>query len=496
MLRDTTRTGLAMLAVAVVAVFSWHAVLGLSLYAWDTFPLIAASRVASASDFAHIFTRELMDGRFPGGHFYRPLVELSFACDHALWGLDARGYHLTDLAILVVAGALCVRLATRVLGAGRAHWAVLAGLIYVLHPVQFEILPLPPRRADALSALFVLLAIGFDARRWRWLTALACLCAIASKETGVIAAPLVFAFALAASSEPSFGARAKVAWRASWPSFALLAPFLVARTIVLGGIGGGAKVSFAGGASDLPAVIERYATLVLCPLPPGWLVSGGIVLAFAGVLVVALWTAVARSPKSGDASAAFEPRAVAFAVLAWCAMLAVVTAVSGVYRAWYALPFVAPLALLVALAAAYGSAAGGVASRAILSAIGVLALLQGWASDGSPRWNELRASSDAARRMLADFDAIVTTAQPGSTHELVAFPSDAATTRHGVEGNKTMLFAPYSLKAWVELRHPDPLVRIEAKRPGVEPRPPIVNEVLVLLVPRDVEATKEPIDDQ
>jgi len=198
-----SRTWLAVLAVAVVAALTWREMLGLSLYAWDTFPLIAAS----SSDFAHVFTRELMDGRFPGGHFYRPLVELSFAVDHALWGLDARGYHFTDLVVLIVSGALCVRLATRVLGAGNVHWAVLAGLIYVLHPVQFEILPLPPRRADALSAMFVLLAVGLDARRVRWPTAFACLCAIASKETGVIAAPLVFAFAVAESVESEVGAR-------------------------------------------------------------------------------------------------------------------------------------------------------------------------------------------------------------------------------------------------------------------------------------------------
>jgi len=110
---------------------------------------------------------------------------------------------------------------------------VLAGLIYVLHPVQFEILPLPPRRRDALSAMFVLLAVGLDARRVRWPTAFACLCAIASKETGVIAAPLVFRVRGRRERQSEVGARARSAWRASWPSFALLAPFLVVRTVVL-----------------------------------------------------------------------------------------------------------------------------------------------------------------------------------------------------------------------------------------------------------------------
>ena len=137
----------------------------------------------------------------------------------------------------------------------------------------------------------------------------------------------------------------------------------------------------------------------------------------------------------------------------------------------------------------------GVAAVATLCAIGVLMLLQGWASDGSARWSELRASSDSARELLADFDAKLNVAEPGATFEIDASPGGAATTRHGVEGNKSMIFAPYSLKAWVDLRHPAALVRIEVKRPNVEAHPPIVNEVLVLLVPREVKPSEDARDD-
>jgi len=66
--------------------------LGLSLYAWDTFPLDRRELVRLR---ARVHARA--DGRrFPGGHFYRPLVELSFAVDHALWGLDAARLPLHD----------------------------------------------------------------------------------------------------------------------------------------------------------------------------------------------------------------------------------------------------------------------------------------------------------------------------------------------------------------------------------------------------------------
>ena len=60
-----------------------------------------------------------MDGRYPNGHFYRPVTTLSFALDHAVWGLDPSGYHLTDLALLLACAIGVAALARRLLGPGR-----------------------------------------------------------------------------------------------------------------------------------------------------------------------------------------------------------------------------------------------------------------------------------------------------------------------------------------------------------------------------------------
>src|SRR6185503_1539665 len=95
--------------VALLPWICWHSVLRLELLGWDAFPLVAAGRIASWRDFLGTFGEELMDGRYPLGHYWRPLVHLSFALDHALWGLAPRGYHASDLALLS-ANALLVAL--------------------------------------------------------------------------------------------------------------------------------------------------------------------------------------------------------------------------------------------------------------------------------------------------------------------------------------------------------------------------------------------------
>ena len=60
--------------------------------------------------------------------FYRPLVSLTFALDHAVWNLNARGYGLTNLMLCIIDAALIVALARRLgLPTGAAVLAGYAG---------------------------------------------------------------------------------------------------------------------------------------------------------------------------------------------------------------------------------------------------------------------------------------------------------------------------------------------------------------------------------
>lgn len=471
----------------VFALFVWRETLGLSLFAWDTFPLIAAGRFESFDGLLTTLSNELMAGRFPGGHYWRPLVHLSFGLDHALWGLSPFGYHLTDFLLLVASTTCVMWLARALSGSAALRWSLLAGLVFALHPVQFEIVPLPPRRADALCLFFTLFALLCAVRKLgstSWLAAASALCAVASKETGALVALLLFALGCVAARGANVRERCALGLKTSWPALASIGLFLAGRARILDGLGGGARASIEG-VADVGRVAERYGELVLTPLPPAWVPEGVVPLIFAAVLMVFLFVAAARvaDVREPDSQVALSPRAVAVLLAIWMVALMFVTALAGTYRAWYALPFVAPLALVTALAASTVGLPRAAGRVRVFGAILASLVLQGWVTDTSSRWDELRRTSSAAQAFLEHFDDVVSSLQLGSTAELSAYPEETAATRHGRDISKTMLFREYSLEAYAELAHPGRIIRVAVRRDGVaqEARP---DELLVLLVPR------------
>ena len=100
-----------------------------------------------------------------GGH-YQPLTWLSFAADHALWGMQAGGYHLTSLllhaanAVLVfVVLRRLVRPLTTASDAVVARAALVGALLFAIHPLRVESVAWASERRDVLSGLFWLLAV-------------------------------------------------------------------------------------------------------------------------------------------------------------------------------------------------------------------------------------------------------------------------------------------------------------------------------------------------
>ena len=116
------------------------------------------------------------------GGSYQPLSWVTFAVDHALWGIDPFGYHLTNVAlhaanaVLVYFLALVLLRHVRPATAGRRAGAALAALLFALHPLRVESVAWVTERRDVLSAFFYLLALlaylrmaaaeGGARRRW------------------------------------------------------------------------------------------------------------------------------------------------------------------------------------------------------------------------------------------------------------------------------------------------------------------------------------------
>jgi len=85
---------------------------------------------------------------------YRPVRELSFRLDHALWGARPFPFHLTNTALYAFNALLVYWLA--VLTCGQRLPAILAALLFALHPAHSEAVCWIKNRGDLLAGAFVL----------------------------------------------------------------------------------------------------------------------------------------------------------------------------------------------------------------------------------------------------------------------------------------------------------------------------------------------------
>jgi hypothetical protein len=119
------------------------------------------------------------------GTYLRPLVTLTWAVDHALWGAWTPGYHLTNLVLHATAGVALVFLLRRLQLPASA--ALLGGLAWVAHPLAASTVAWVSARADSLMTIFYLSCLAaFCAPRARaGYTVLAAVLALGSKEMAV-----------------------------------------------------------------------------------------------------------------------------------------------------------------------------------------------------------------------------------------------------------------------------------------------------------------------
>ncbi len=262
----------------------------------------------------------------------RPLVQLSFALNHAQAGLDPWPYHLLNLAFhLLTALALCA-LVRRVLaraGLSRGAAAWLAGAVaavWAVHPLQTESVTYIVQRSEVLAALFgVLVLHGLDRAAsaprpggWTAAAIAASVAAMASKPIAV-AFPVVALLYDRAFLAGSFGE----AWRRRRllhgglaVSIALVPAFLAAGpgdwTESSGGSGTGFRP--AGYALTQIGVVAHYLRLVVWPHPLvldyGWPAARGpgdgwpATLVVVSLLALTAW-GLARNRVVGFLGAAF-----------------------------------------------------------------------------------------------------------------------------------------------------------------------------------------------
>lgn len=155
-----------------LAALAWCAV-PLGTFQFDDFPNILLD--PATSDPAALFARL--------GSGFRPLLRLSFALDHAVFGERAAGWLLHNLLLHLGCCAAVGWLAWQRFGAAAAPWAA---ALFALQPAQAEAVAYVTGRSTLQVTLLLLLALIAHNGPRRWLAGLFFLAGCATKEVALV----------------------------------------------------------------------------------------------------------------------------------------------------------------------------------------------------------------------------------------------------------------------------------------------------------------------
>ena len=243
----------------------------------------------------------------------RPVVNLTYALDRAIWGPAPVGFHVTNVLLHMANVGLLWMLARRSVARRRSVVAAIAAALLAVHPMMTEAVGYISGRPELLCALGFLLALLAIRRarslmdRWGLLTLACWAAALGSKETAAMFPMVALAQEWWATPREEQERRQRV-WSVHAPLLGLAGLAILARGAVFGLLEhhGSLTPAWSLALVDLD-VLRRYVTLLIMPgdqlifhaIPPvPGLVSpralGGLAVA-AGLLAVA-WMARKRHP--------------------------------------------------------------------------------------------------------------------------------------------------------------------------------------------------------
>lgn len=296
-------------------------------FVWDdVLLLVSPSSLQQLANFPEFFRGGVTAGTSFGQTvpYYRPLFSLCLALQYALWGANPLGYHLVNLLLHGLAALLVTLLAADLVKDRRG--AVVAGLLFAVHPVHAEAVAYVAAVNELLCTIFALAALrsyirSRDDRPWTaGLPAAAFFfAALLSKEMAITVPLLALAWDLICR-----GNSPGRALRRSLPLFGVCGIYLLLRATVLPaaalesppvGVRLATSVTLVG--EYLRLLVFPWPLRVLYDLPIRWsfgepaVIAWGAVLAGAVALLVAYrrrfplavfaatWTLVSLLPASG-----------------------------------------------------------------------------------------------------------------------------------------------------------------------------------------------------
>ena len=320
----------------------------------------------------------------------RPVVNLTFALNHALGGVDVTGYHVVNVAIHIAAALVLFGIVRRTLRLpsladrfaassaglppeGGSHVAVACALLWLLHPLQTEAVNYLTQRTESLMGLFYLLTLYCSIRRWTGAAVAACALGMLCKESMVTAPVMVVLYDRVFMFDS-----VRDAFRARRGLYAGLAATWLVLAAVMASTPR-TSIGFSAGTDawtyllNQAEMVARYLWLSIWPralvldyglprplTPADVVLPGAIVVAALAATAVALryapklgflgaWLFVTLAPTSSIVPIATEVGAERRMYLALAALVVLVVIALSRLRGWQ---FAVPVAALCALAAA------------------------------------------------------------------------------------------------------------------------------------------------
>jgi protein O-mannosyl-transferase len=149
--------------IALLTFVTFLPALRLAFVEWDDYANFVTNFGYRGLSWSHV---HWMLTSVQGGHWI-PATWATFALDHAVWGMDPFGYHLTNVLLHSANAVVFFFLASRVLRLGLPEMSIgalqagaaAAALLFGLHPLRVESVAWITERRDVLSGLFWMLAI-------------------------------------------------------------------------------------------------------------------------------------------------------------------------------------------------------------------------------------------------------------------------------------------------------------------------------------------------
>ena len=164
-------------------------------HSWNNFPKLFTSQYNADQDAIFNDDTENINS---GSVAYRPALSVTFFLDYSLWKDKAFGYHLHNVMLHLINTILVYWLMFLVLNAPVA--ALIAAVLFCVHPLKSEAVASIGYRADSLATLFMLVSfIFYVSPKWAGWKVKACswlffFLALFTKESVVVYPAILFAY--------------------------------------------------------------------------------------------------------------------------------------------------------------------------------------------------------------------------------------------------------------------------------------------------------------